>query len=251
MMKEHKKALITLIVRGIIFLFVGLFFAIGGRVTKINGAMYFGIIWIVIYGALYSWRIVSAVKNLKLAESVANNDAPSPNKTLLDKYKNANYSGNIGYVCFVDSGLKFSARGKFACIKYFNDRSGYHLAFNIIGTQLVCKPDGYDDVLNYEDCLFNIELGYFDGVKLSQPENDNGIVIDDIEHLQGKTIKIRAGSGYVAQIATVECDEIDCGEITFEQWSDTAHVISFKLLASCGVSEVIVGKVNLLEDTEF
>lgn len=249
-MKQYRKALITIIIRGIIFILVGLFFAIGGRVKNSNGVMYFGIIWTVVYGALYAWRIVSTVKTYKNEQSAEVTAAPISDKGLLDKYQSANDFGEVGFVRFVDSGLKFSAKGKFACIKDFNGKSGYHLAFSIVGTRLVEKPDGYDDVLNYEDCLFGIELGYFDGVKLSQPENDNGIVVDDVEHLQGSTIKIKQDDGYIAQIATVEMDDIDIGEITFEEWSDTAHIISFKLLATCGVKEVIVGKINLSEDNE-
>ena len=246
-MKNKKKALIFLIIRAVVMLLIGLFFAIGGRITR-SKVMYFGIIWIVLYGALYAYRIIDAVKKAQVS-------TPVPTTNLLDYtlatiYEDVKDFGEVGYVSFVKAKLKFSANGKFACVKDFNGKKGYHLAFHVSGTKLVSKPEDYDDVVDYESTLFTVELAYFDGIRLSEPENDNGIVVKDIYRLQGKTIKIEQNHGYNAAISTAECDEIDCGEITFEQWDDNAHVISFKLLALYGVNDVIVGKVNLLEDSE-
>ena len=247
-MKNNKKPLITVIIRATIMLIVGLIFAVGGGVTKNNVAMYFGIFWLVVYGALYAYRIVDVVRRMQVA-------TPVPTSNLMDYtlakiYEDVSDFGEEGYVSFIKTKLKFTANGKFACEKDFNGKKGYHLAFQINGIDLVDKPEDYDDVIDYESNLFTVELAYFDGIKLSDPENDNGIIVKDISHLQGKTIEIKQNSGYMATINTAECDEIDCGEIKFEQWDDNAHVISFKLLALSGINDVIVGKVNLLEDTE-
>lgn len=247
-MNKYKKALITNILFGILFLSIGLFFIIGGAVRK-SKVFYFGIIWTVLYAGLYTWRIVSLVKKRHLAKLDGVRILSEQELLLADKYNKVTNFGDVGFVSFIHAGLKFAAEGTFACVKDFNNLPGYHFAFNVIGTKLVDKPHEYDDVLHYEECLFSIELACFDGVKLSE-ENNNGIVLDSIDNLQGKTIQLKKNSGYVAQIATVEWDEINYGEITFEQWDENAHIISFKLLATAGVSEVITGKVKLLEDTE-
>ena len=252
-MKQYQKKSAMIIIRGIVLMLLGIFFIVGGYVTEINGVMYFGIVWTVLYGAVYIWNITRVVKILRAAAAFeksgdANGVPPLPKTPLLDKYNEVQQFGDVGEVRFVNSGLKFSAKGKYACVKDFNGIPGYHFAFQITGEELVEKPDGYDDTLHYDECLFKIELAYFDGVKLSEPENDRGIVLDDIANLQGKTIKFSQSDEYIAQVVTVESDDVDCGEITFEEWSDTARVIRFKLLASCGIAEVIVGKVDLSED---
>lgn len=247
-MKKNKKSFIFLIIRASVMLLVGLFFVIGGLATRNNVIMYFGIFWTAVYGALYTYIIINAVKKAQIA-------TPVPTSNLMDYtlakiYEDVTDFGEVGCVSFIKSKLKFSANGKFACVKDFNGKKGHHFAFYVNGTKLLSKPDDFDDVLDYESNLFSVELGYFDGIGLSEPENDNGIIIKDIAHLQGKKIEIKPNSGYTTTLATTEWDDIDCGEITFEQWDDNARIISFKLLALSGVNDVIVGKVNLLEDNE-
>ena len=248
-MNKYKKELILTIIVGAVLFLLGIVFIVYGIVNK-SKIVYFGIIWCALYGGLYIYKIVAAVKRQKSANAKVGFNLNLIHSQLLKVYNSVKDFGEVGYVSFVDDGLKFSAEGKYACVKDFNDMRGYHFAFNIVGTKLVAKPDDYDDILHYEDTLFNIELAYFDGAKLSEQENNNGIVLEGIEHLQGTTVKIKQNDGYCAQIATVEWDEIDCGEITFEQWDDNAHIISFKLLATSGICDVIAGRVNLLEDKD-
>lgn len=168
----------------------------------------------------------------------------------LVKQFNDRFDVELGQVCFIHQNLKFTAKGKFACVKDFNGERGYHLAFYIEGTELVSTPENYDDVINYRDTLFTVEIGYFEGNKLSQPENDRGVVVDDVSDLKGKTVKITADGGYIACVRTAETDDIDTGEITFEEWDENSHVIYFKLFVSCGVSDIIVGRLQLPQDTE-
>ena len=70
----------------------------------------------------------------------------------------------------------------------------------------------YEDVVNYNELLFLIELGYFDGSLLSIPENDNGIIVKDIDNLQGKTIQIKQDEGYFAYVHTADSDDIAIGD---------------------------------------
>ena len=248
-MNRYQKELIKTILLGILYIGVGLFFIVGGIKLQ-SKVVYVGIIWMVLYGVIYVWRLVSFIKNRELLKLDGVRLVSEQELKLAEQYKKVTDYGNVGFVSFLDSGLKFAAEGKFACVKDFKEQPGYHFAFNVTGTKLVEKPDGYDDVVHYEECLFNIELAYFDGVKLSEEENDNGIVLDGIDGLQGKTVQLKRNGGYVAQIATAETDEIDYGEITFEEWSENAHIIRFRLLATAGVAEVIAGRVNLTEDAE-
>ena len=244
-MDDNKKVLISgITVSAIIMIFAITFTAYGGA-SEIYGLLYAGIIAmaaaIVISIGLIIWYI-------KRRKNTSLNNLTPEMAELAKKYKSA--MAEVGYVTFLVDGIKFAAEGKFACVKDFNGIKGYHFAFRIEGNKLVSKPDDYDDVLDYESLLFTIEIGYFDGVKLSEPENDNGIVLNDISNLEGKTINIEPNKGYCAHISTVEWDDIDKGEITFEEWNEEKHVISFLLLASNGVSEVIVGKVELLPDND-
>lgn len=94
-------------------------------------------------------------------------------------------SAELGTVKFVRENIVFSATGKYVLAKDFNGQSGYHLAVEIRGTKLLSAPADYDDTLDYASNLFRINLGYFDGVALSTPENDNGMVFKT-DALQGK-----------------------------------------------------------------
>lgn len=71
----------------------------------------------------------------------------------------------------------------------------------------------YEDIVGYQDLLFNIELSYYDGELLSKSENDNGIIVNNINNLGGKTIKIKQADGYIAVINTADLDEISICEL--------------------------------------
>ena len=238
-MDDNKKVLISGITVSVIIMIFAITFTAYGAVSKLYGFLYVGLIAIALATVICISQIIWYIKKKKL---------PPEMMELAKKYNDA--KSEVGYVTFLNDGIKFAAEGKFACVKDFNGIAGYHFAFQIKGTKLVYKPEDYDDVLDYESVLFTIEIGYFDGVKLSEPENDNGVVLYDVSNLKGKKVKITKDKGYTAQIATVEVDDIDEGEIIFEEWNEERHIISLLLLASTGVSEVIVGKVELLQDND-
>ena len=99
--------------------------------------------------------------------------------------------------------------------------------------------------------LYNIDLGYFEDIILSTPENDNGVVVvDDLTTLEGKTIKISQDNGYIASIDTAEIDDIDLGEIEFIEWKEDSKIIKFKFLISAGVCDIVAGTLNLIQDEE-
>ncbi len=215
---------------------------------------------LVVYSALiaiilvpvFIWKIISSI--LKKSDKKSNNyqDFNRENeKNLIKQYNSMNIDEvkETGYVSFLNSKLKFSAEGKFGYIKDFKGKHGYHLAFSIDGTKLVGKPKDYEDEIGFEDVLFNIEIGYFEGVLLSDFENDNGIIVKDINNLEGKKIKIKQDAGYMATIREAEFDDIDYGEITFLKWNDEEKIIQFKLLVSVGLNDIVFGTVNLQNDT--
>ena len=108
----------------------------------------------------------------------------------------------------------------------------------------------YEDIVGYQDLLFNIELGYYDGELLSKSENDNGIIVNYINNLKGKTIKIKQADGYIAVINTANLDEISIGEIKFVKWNKNSNIIQFKLLVEYALCDIVVGTVELTEDKQ-
>ena len=200
--------------------------------------------------------IISSVQDLKKPLDTNSSQFVNPvlleDKKLHDKYNSIkdNEFNDVNFVSFANEGLKFSAKGKYGCIKDFNGKKGYHLAFSIEGIEMVEKPKDYEDVVNYNELLFLIELGYFDGSLLSTPENDNGIIVKDIDNLQGKTIQIKQDEGYFAYVHTAESDEIAIGEIKFVQWNQNSKILKFKLLVNYGLCDVVVGTVELTEDKD-
>lgn len=225
--------------------------------TIVAGAMVF-ILYIAFIIAIFLVRFVnSKFRNNQPVESASNesedfSDLSYTDKKLLKKYAaiGKDEYNDIGFVSFVNEKITFSAEAKFGYIKDFNNIPGYHLAFTISGTELVSMPEDYDDSMDYEDNLFTVDLGYFDEVLLSTPENDNGIIVDDIENLEGQKIDIQQFKGYVASIKTVESDDIDIGEIRFVKWTKNRKVIKFKLLVGIGLGDIVVGTVELKEDKE-
>ena len=194
--------------------------------------------------------IISAIQDIKMPKDNNKNNLSNSDKQLLSRYleiKDDEYS-EVGYASFVNEGIKFSCVGKYGYIKNFNGKLGYHLAFNIKGTGLVDKPENYEDIVDYEDLLFNIDLGYFEDLLLSQPENDNGIIVKNVNNLEGQTVKIAQHSGYIATISTAETDEIDVGEIKFIEWNKDSKIIRFKLVVGYGLCDIVVGTVKLSED---
>ena len=242
-MSKEKKELIATIVIAAVFIVSAIVLAVVGLIINNDDFVVWGVLLAILFGVLFIWEVISAAKKLK--RSTAGMD-----KTLLKKYEGVKDFGEVGYVSFIREGIKFSANGKFACVKDFNGISGYHFAFYIEGTELVSTPENYEDILDYKSNLFIIEIGYFEHEKLTQPENDNGVVIKNISDLKGKKIQLAPNSGYTAFIETVEWDDFDCAEIIFDEWNEKEHILSFKILASSGVNDVIVGKVILLPDND-
>lgn len=258
-MKKNKKTLILSIVGsiGIIVLFVCL--VIVGATTGNKVLVVYSLLGLVLFLVYLVSEIISPGNKSENPttpeydeQSLANGDGLSnQEKELLNKYldlKDDRYN-EVGYVSFVNEGIKFSAEGKYGCAKDFNGKPGYHLGFNLKGLKLVDKPEDYEDVVGYDDLLFDINLGYFDDSFLSEPENDNGIIVKDINNLEGKTIDISGAEGYIAQINTAESDDIDVGEIKFVEWNEKSKIIQFKLVVSYGLCDVVAGTIKLTEDT--
>lgn len=174
------------------------------------------------------------------------------NRELFEKYSSLNEEAfpEVGCVSFVEQGIKFSAEGKYGCIENFKGQAGFHFGFQIEGTKLVSTPEDFEDIMDLEDTLFNIEIGYFEGELLSDFENDNGVVLSDISNLEGQKIKIKRDSGYVATVNTTDIDEIDIGEIEFVKWNESSKIIRFKFLVEAGLNDILAGTVNLTEDEE-
>lgn len=242
-MSKEKKELIIFIVAGVIFILLAIVLAVVGYIINNDDFVVLGILLAILFCVLFTWEVISAAKKLKRSTAGIDN-------ALLKKYDAVKDFGEVGYASFIQEGIKFSANGKFACVKDFNGISGYHFAFYIEGTELVSTPENYEDILDYKSNLFIIEIGYSEREKLTQPENDNGIVFKNISQLKGKKIQITPNNGYTAFIETVEWDEFDRAEIIFDEWNEEEHIISFKILASFGVNDVIAGKVRLLPDND-
>ena len=242
-MSKEKKELIASIIIAVVFIVSAIVLAVVGFVISNDDFVVWGVLFAILFGVLFIWEVISAAKKLK--HSTAGID-----KTLLKKYEEIKDFGEVGFVSFINEGIKFSANGKFACVKDFNGVPGYHFAFYIEGAELVSAPENYEDILDYKSNLFIIEIGYFEREKLTQPENDNGVVIKNISSLKGKKIQLAPNNGYTSFIETVEWDEFNRAEIVFDEWNEDEHIISFKLLAAYGVNDVIAGKVRLLPDND-
>ena len=147
----------------VIIAIIDILVIVGGVKLKDDDLIVAGVICGILFIPLFVWGTVSqfikdrrATKNANLQYTIAAND-----KRLMDKYqsiKEEDYN-EVGFVSFVEEGIKFSAKAKYGCVKNFNDKQGYHLAFNVQGKKLVDKPADYEDVADFESVLFNIELG--------------------------------------------------------------------------------------------
>lgn len=253
--KKQKTSLICNIVVLIIFAIALIALIIYGSEIDNDTMIIVGVLFLIIFAFLGISEIIE--KAVKLKKSSKNLDVeeelPQSDNKLFKQYLAINNAdiNDLGFVSFVNEGIKFSAEGKFGCVKDFNNKKGYHLAFNIKGTKLVSTPKDYEDIIDYANLLFNIDLGYFEGCLLSEPENDNGIIVDDISTLEGKTIEIAQDQGYIAQIDTAETDLIDFGEIQVVEWKEDSKIIKFKLVVEYGLCDIIVGTLKLTEDKEI
>ena len=217
-----------------------------------------GVLWLV----LYFTELIKAIKSNKQNAIEPQEIVSTPpltdeeklariNPDLVARYNSVSEQDyKRGYVSILNEGLTFSAVGKYGCIKNFKGIEGYHFAFSIKGTSLVQKPVDYDDPCQYEDLLFLINIAYHDGFLLSDQENDTGLVVQDLNNLEGTKIKISYDKGYMAYFASNEMDEIDLGEIEFYEWNDSRKTIRFKLLFGYGISDGVVGMLDLTEDVE-
>lgn len=247
--KNPKRELKILIISAVVLILLGAGVAIAGVFFYNDGMIAIGITCVVLFALLYTWEIISAVMKLKKAKVETAAESEIETKLIEDykALKEEDYS-EVGTVKFVNEGLKFEAEGKFACVENFNNIAGKHLAFNIQGTKLKSMPEGYDDVVGYEDCLFDLNLGYFDDIALSLPENESGIVVQEVTNLEGQTIEIDASSGYVSTIYTAESDTVLFGEIKFVKWNTRTKIISFKFIVESGLCDIVAGTVKLTKD---
>lgn len=250
-MKNNKITLILWIIFSIVFIVFFTILVIGGTKVSNDDLVVFGALALIIFVPLSIWGIISHINKMKKSKLKAN-ILSQHDKRLLDQFVSMSDDefNEIGYVYFVNEGLKFSAKGKYGYIKDFNGKQGYHLGFNMEGIELVGKPEGYEDIVDYEGLLFKIDLAYFEDSLLSQPENDNGIIVSDIANLEGKTIQIQAHDGYIAHIHTAESDEIDVGEIKFIEWKENSKIIKFKLVVGYGLCDIVVGTLKLTENNQ-
>lgn len=248
-MKKNKKSLILSIIVSIVLLLILTILIIVGSISYNDDLVVIGAFFLIILVLILLFDIISYVKKLKKSTANANTISQRDKKFLNQFYSvNENEFNEMNQVSFVNEGIKFSAKGKYGYVKDFNGIQGYHLGFNIEGLKLIEKPKDYEDIVNYEGLLFNIDLGYFEGSLLSQPENDNGIIVEDISNLEGKAIQIKENDGYIAGIQTAEEDQINIGEIKFIEWKENSKIIKFKLLVGYGLSDIVVGIVKLAED---
>ncbi len=247
--KKPRKELKTIIISAVVFILLAIGVAVAGVFFYNDGMIAIGITCAVLFVLLYTWEIISAILERKKAKAEGAK-LTEDDKKLIQKFKDLkeeDYS-EVGKVKFVVEGLKFDAEGKFACVENFNGKEGQHFAFNIKGTNLCEKPEGYEDVVRYEECLFGINLGYFEDIALSIPENENGIVVKDVSALEGQTIEIDTASGYVSTIDTVETDDITYGEIKFVKWNNRTKIISFKFIVDSGLCDIVAGTVKLSKE---
>ncbi len=235
------------------------FFVARGAVIGSLSLLIIGIVGLIISAASTVWAIIWHFKTSQQPALVAEpqEQEPTPEQTLVRSMpklleqcaaiKDDEFN-EVGYVSFVNEGIKFSATARYGCVKDFNGKPGYHLAFEIRGLEMVEQPNDYEDVIGYEDVLFLIDLGYFDGSLLSDDTNENGIIVSDLDNLEGKTVTVNAQSGYTACIYTAECDDIHTGEVKFVEWNEKSKIIKFKLLVDYGLCDIVVGTVALNED---
>lgn len=154
----------------------------------------------------------------------------------------------LGFVNFTREGIKFLAEGKFAMQKDFKGIKGNHLAMQICGTKMVSTPEEYDDVLDYENNLFKINIGYFEDCPFTE-ENDSGIILPQ-EDLTDRDIFFASNNGYCCNLDTAESDEIDYGVFAILEHAEDSLIISFKCKVKCGAADVLYGKVKLIRDTQ-
>ncbi len=248
-MKKNKISLVLWIIFSIVFISFFTILVIGGSKINNDDLVVTGALGLIAFVPLSIWETISNVNKLKKSTQIT---LSQHDKKLLCQFVSIKEDefNDIGYVSFVNEGIKFSAKGKFGCVKDFNGKQGYHLGFYIEGLELVDKPEDYEDIIDYEGLLFNICLGYFEDSLLSQPENDNGIIVSDVSNLEGKAIQIQGHDGYIAHIHTAESDEIDVGEIKFVEWKENSKIIKFKFVVGYGLCDIVVGTIKLTEDRE-
>lgn len=149
-------------------------------------------------------------------------------------------------VAFMNEGIVFSAQGTFTIKKDFKGVKGNHLAMQICGTQLISVPENYDDVLDYENNLFKLNIGYFEDCPLTE-ENEMGLLLPESDFIQ-KTISFSSGNGYLCDLDTAENDEIDCGELVISEYTENSLTILFKCIVKFGVADVVCGSVKLTRE---
>lgn len=249
--KKHRKVLLISIIPSVISLIVGMFFIMNNDdndTLAMIASIIMGtvlvcscIFWIVYYKKYTSNGISS--KDMKaLHERLA-----QASKKINELYEKTEFFNKVGFAKFAEDGLEFEVIGKFAVIKDFNGKTGDHFAFEITATEMTSKPEDYADVCDYENVGFSISVGYFDGSPLSD-ENESGVVITDFSNIVGKTVELNGKGGYDFTITTVECDEIEKGQIAFIKHYNNELTIAFKFSIPWGLYDVVTGTVALKRD---
>ena len=248
-MKNNKKSTIGDIITFGAITLVWLLMATYGLIDKNYGFLIIGLALTVVFAIVFARRIVLYVRSRR---SIFDESLNHQIILMTKRYNEIKDFGEVGYVSFIQQGVKFSAEGKFSYTKDTNRQPVYRFVFQIEGTKLVSAPDNYEDVLDYANNLFAIEIKHIMSSNSTETENnDNNI--DDISSLTGKKLNIAPHKGYTAVIATAELDVVEYGEVTFEQWDDNEHIISFKLMNLLGINDIVVGKVQLspYDDADF
>lgn len=169
-----------------------------------------------------------------------------PQETEVDiLYKKIQIYPNVGTAKFLKEKLEFKVEGKFAYKKDFKGIPGYHFAFKIKSNEITYMPPNYDNICGYDG--FCAEVGYFEEMPLAD-ENDCGVIVQDLENLQNKTITLDYETGYVFHFTTVEMDDIDYGQITILEFNKDYIIVAFKLAVNCGLNDVVVGTAKLTRE---
>lgn len=191
--------------------------------------------------------ILSALRDRKYRQRITREQEKAFNDALAAFQRN-DYP-ELNTVRIVNEGIEFFAEGRYVCESNFNNVSGNHFAFEIIGAKLKYMPETYCDVCNLAENGVLVEAGYFERKPLDDAENDNGIILKDApEKLVGQTVTLKQNNGYNLYIWTADGDEIDFGFLKILKCEDDVLTVYFSLNVSAGLCDTVEGTVELKRD---